>query len=165
MSKEIEIIKQLYDIGKLFNHIDNLDVVNQSYKNTVVNEICYRKKTITANDVLDDIFHTALTITLKGTKDESQFNELMRGIQNIESFIYNENFRLEQAIVAAGKAAYLAQLLKRGLNEFVRFTNNKDLGDKIISNSVYTKLNKLKKTSPEAFFYWLEAIELVKLSA
>ena len=39
-----------------------------------------------------------------------------------------------------------------------KYKNTTQVKDWIISNSKFTKLNKLKKTSPEAFFYWYKAI-------
>ncbi len=60
--KEKEIMKQLYDIGCLFDGITNIEVVKQSFRNSVKTEIEYRpeRKIESAEQVLHDIIDTSL---------------------------------------------------------------------------------------------------------
>jgi len=41
-----------------------------------------------------------------------------------------------------------------------RFEPGQDFAGWMISNPEYNKLNKVKKTGPEAFFYYFRALEL-----
>ena len=50
----MEIIKQLYDIGNLFNSVSDLTVVRKTFNRLAIIEANYRKLDITANDVLND---------------------------------------------------------------------------------------------------------------
>jgi hypothetical protein len=42
ISKELEIIKQLYDIGALFDRVENFGEVKETYQNVVATETKYR---------------------------------------------------------------------------------------------------------------------------
>lgn len=50
--KELEIIKQLYDINKLFDEVENIEIVNDSFQIFAKQEIAYRRLRITPNDIL-----------------------------------------------------------------------------------------------------------------
>ena len=59
------------------------------------------------------------------------------------------------AIGNAAKVAYLSRLLENGINEIRHYTPD-DIGmlaSQALQLPMPTKLNKLKKTHPEAFFY------------
>ena len=78
-------------------------------------------------------------------------------------FVYSGYFSLDTAILCAAKAAYLVTVLLKRESTITRIENRQDLSSWNISNPDYNKLNKLKKTSPEAFFYYFRALELLNL--
>ena len=63
-------------------------------------------------------------------------------------------------MVPVAKAAYLSALIKMEAKEIHRFSNPEDIVDWTIDQPDETRLNKLKKTNPEAFFYWWKTLEL-----
>ena len=76
------------------------------------------------------------------------------------NYISDGGFVIEDAIVCGGQAAYLAQLIRKSdETEIKRFDIGLNLGDVLIKGD-FNYLNRLKKTSPEAFFYFKEAIEI-----
>jgi hypothetical protein len=62
----------------------------------------------------------------------------------------------------ASKAAYLATLIKHNATDIEKYNKAKLHPDRIISAPLNTKLNKLKKSNPEAFFYWYKVFETIK---
>lgn len=80
----------------------------------------------------------------------------------IGSFIHSEKYTLDSAIVNAAKVAYLSKLLSKGVNEIHHYNpeNLDELAAQVIQPPLPTKLNKLKKTHTEAFFY-LNEIQFV----
>lgn len=161
----MEIIKQLFDIASLFDITENLAITTDTFRKFASIELQYRN--LPADDiqsVLDDIYNTALCICMRGTENAEEYKLLQDGITRIGSFIHSEKYTLDSAIVNASKAAYLAVLLSKGLTNINRYnpTNISQLAVKTIIAPLPTKLNKLKKTHPEAFFYWCEVQELQK---
>lgn len=153
--KEIEIIKQLYDIGNLILLIKDLNVVNEVFTKVAQIELKYRGlEQLNVEEVLEDIYQTALLISLRGQEGEGSYKELHTGIKNIRHYIFSERFHLEKSIIPASKAAYLSASLGSGLKYINKFLDPKEVEDWIIVQPGNTKLNKLKKNNPEAFFYW-----------
>lgn len=159
-NRSVEIIKQLYDIGFLFDRINNLNVVKESYSRVVQEEIGYRKLKVHTDEVLKDTWQACYTIAERDMKSD-EFKHLQLGIKNFTNFII-DRFSIEEAITASAKIAYLTSLLNKGDQEIERFKNPLKIKDWLIGDPNYNKLNKLKKTNPEAFFYWYKSIGLVK---
>lgn len=156
-NRPVEIIKQLYDIGFLFDQIINLNVVRESFSRVVQEEISFRKLNIDADEVLKDTWQTCYTLAERDMKSD-EFKELQLGIKNFTNFII-DRFSIEEAITAGAKVAYLTTLLTKEENqEIERFKNPLEIKDWLIEDQAYNKLNKLKKTNPEAFFYWYKSI-------
>jgi hypothetical protein len=158
--KQLEIIKQLFDIGQLFNEADNLGTVHTSFNSFARREIKYRQQGITPGDVLGDIFHSSKVLALRGADDLGLFKELQAGINRLSSFILTR-YKIEDAILSSAKAAYLAQLLRAETGEIERFDETMDLSETAITGAPLNKLNKVKKIQPEGFYYWHKAIKLM----
>lgn len=156
-NRPVEIIKQLYDIGFLFDRITNLNVVKDSYTRMVSEEIGYRKLNIDAGEVLKDTWNACYTLAERDMKSD-EFKHLQLGIKNFTNFII-DRFSIEEAITASSKVAYLTSLLNKENQEIERFKNPLEIKDWLIEDQTYNKLNKLKKTNPEAFFYWYKSLK------
>ena len=159
-SKAMEIIKQLYDVGNLFDHIQDLETVATTFKKFALTELSYRDLGKNPQLVLDDIFQTALTLSTRGKDGGANFKALQQGISQIKAFIFSESYHIEKAIAHVSKAVYLSKLIEHGEITFERFSDPMEIKDWIIEQPFYTRLNKLKKSNPEAFFYWFKIYEL-----
>lgn len=160
-SKErpVEIIKQLYDLSFLFDQIESLPLLKESYLHVVAEELRFRKLSMSHQEVLDDTIEACTVIANRKPNDE-EFKHLHRGILNITNFII-DRFKIEEAIVAAGKIAYLCLILKSEDKIAIeKFKSPEQIKELIITNTTFNWLNKLKKSNPEAFFYWEKAIAL-----
>ncbi len=151
-----EIIKQLVDVGQLFDAITDLTVVARSFFTTAQEEIAYRHLTISPNDVLTDVINTALLITRREEKDV-HFDQLQGGIRRLTNFVIG-GFSIEGAILAGAKAAYLSRLLREETMTVRRYGQPGELASWQLSDPAFSRLNKLRKSQPEAFFYWYLAL-------
>lgn len=151
-----EIIKQLFDVGQLFDVATDLTVVAQSFFNTAQEEIGYRQLTIGPHEVLTDVFSTALLITRRDEKDV-HFGQLQEGIRRLTNFVIG-GFSIEGAILAGAKAAYLSRLLGEGSITIRRYSQPSEIANWQLSDPASNRLNKLRKSQPEAFFYWYLAL-------
>jgi hypothetical protein len=153
-SRAMEIIKQLYDIGHLFDLADNLEIIAATFEKFALTELGYRELGKDWSIVLDDIYNTALLISTRGQDGKGDIEALQLGLRQITNYILSEAYNIERAIVHASKAAYLSILIRRKKTIVERFGNPQEMVDWIIEQPFNTKLNKLKKSNPEAFFYW-----------
>ena len=160
--KEIEVIKQLYDIGLLFNLVENVSHIIQVFETIGKRELKYRELELPLSDIVDDIYETSLCICTRGMDGKGDFTELQTGIQNIVSYIFSESFFIDKAITAASKAAYLSVLLRNGTDTIMRYKDITDIDGMLIDQPFCTRLNKLKKSNPEAFYYWNQTVKLME---
>ena len=161
-SMSLEIIKQLYDIGNLVDVVTDIETIQSTFHKFAQTELAYRNKYQTSEDVLNDIYQTALSIVTRGSHGNGNFDELQKGIQRIKNMIFSESYHIEKVIIHASKTAYMATLIKHNARSIEKFDNFQQLKDWTINEPFNTKLNKLKKSNPEAFFYWYKIYELKK---
>lgn len=160
-SMSMEIIKQLYDIGNLFDKAENLEIIKTTFTQFAETELNYRaSKGLKETDVIEDIYQTALSIASRGIDGKGDFEQLQLGIQRIRTFIFSESYNIEKAITSASKAAYLSTLLENDVSEIEKYSNPLQMQDWKIDKPINNKLNKLKKSNPEAFFYWYKIYEI-----
>ena len=161
----MEIVKQLYDIASLFDITNDLSITSDTFRKFATVELSYRN--LNPNDiqqVLNDIFQTSVCVCLKGQVDNENFRLLQDGIKRIQSFIHSERYTIDTAIINASKVAYLSTLITNNYAEAEYFDKNRmqELQNAIIGNPLPTKLNKLKKSNIEAFYYWWKQFEILK---
>lgn len=162
-SMSMEIIKQLYDIGNLVDTVQDIEVIRPTFLRFAETELKYRNHSdYTPETVLEDIYQTSLCIVTRGQDGKGNFAELQKGIQRIKGYIFSENYYIDKAITHASKAAYISTLIKHDVNELERYDNPDIMTPWFIQEPLNTKLNKLKKSNLEAFFYWYKIYELVK---
>ncbi|MFW5805530.1 MAG: nucleotidyl transferase AbiEii/AbiGii toxin family protein [Bacteroidales bacterium] len=162
-SMSMEIMKQLYDIAGLVDIADNMEILRATFKSFSKTELNYRNRVdLNHNDVIEDVIQTALAIVSRGAAGNGNFEEIKAGIQRVSRFIFSEPFHLDKAITMASKAAYIASLIKYNSKEIVRFNNPLQMKEWEISYPMWPKLNRLKKSNPEAFFYWYKIHEIIQ---
>ena len=165
VGKELEIAKQLYDVAILFDASTDVNLVGAAFENIALKQLSYRAmREQTSIDVLMDVFYTAVLIGMRGSSPSTEYAELLGGFKKLAAFVYSGFFSLDSAILCASKAAYLSALIANQKDSIQRFENNQDISSWSIVNSDYSKLNKLKKTSPEAFYYFYLALDLLEIS-
>lgn len=162
-NKELEIIKQLFDVGNLFDKMKDLDTVSKTFQKMAQQELVYRKKDniLTYVDVLDDIFETSRIISERGRVEKLLFDQLQTGITRIRGYIFSKNYIIESAVNSASKAAYLSLLIKHNIAEMERFDPEINLKEYIIEHPDFRKFKTILKFDPEAYFYWYKSIELL----
>ena len=156
----LEIIKQLYDIGRLFDHMDDLSVVASAYDKISRVELSYRKMEENPSRSLQDSFNTALCISTRGAAGQGDFSALQNGISRLRSFMYLGKYQIEQAAADAAKTAYLATLILQGASSFDRYDGS-GVSHLRLTPAVPVKLGKLQLPSPEAYYYWVKTSELL----
>lgn len=161
--KSLEVMKQLYDVGRLFEHVENIQVAAEVFKRIVPIELAYRNKEMSLQEVIDGVRNLDLNIALRGAIDAEQFAFLQRGINKLRNYMYSgKQYRIDEAIVDAARNAYLLTLIQCGVYEIERYSGHPlDVKELTIGNILPNKLNKLRKNFPEAFWYWYKTEQLL----
>ncbi|MCA1764226.1 MAG: nucleotidyl transferase AbiEii/AbiGii toxin family protein, partial [Flavobacteriales bacterium] len=116
----MEICKQLFDLSKLFEQVQNMEIIAASFDAFANREIEYRKNEnpkyeLAPRSVLLDTIYTCLIIAKHGggSDDEKRkFAELQKGIRAFGSgFLMRGKFRVDDAIPASARIALLASKL------------------------------------------------------
>ncbi|HEX8429184.1 nucleotidyl transferase AbiEii/AbiGii toxin family protein [Hymenobacter sp.] len=164
--KEVEIVKQLFDVSVLFDEVQNVEAVAKSYAATVAKELVYRQLSQTPAEVLRDTIQTGLVMAqhkINPTKilDKEGIQELMVGIQGFANFLIGTRFNIDNAVTAAAKAAYLAaRLIVADYSALPRYNNQPVAGLRVTDDPQLIFLNKLRST-PEAMFFWQQTVQLL----
>lgn len=166
----MEICKQLFDLSKLFEYIKNVEMVNRSFQAFAKQEIFYRKNKnaeLTGEMVLEDIIDTCKIITKKGKGSEDEknkFKELQKGISAFGTgFLMEGNFRIDDAVSASARIAFLAAKLLVSNFSPINFYEDLDIKELNIEEPEWNFLNALKRQPDKsAFYYWYLAFQLLK---
>lgn len=157
--KELELMKQLYDVDKLFNEAEYIDIVKKSFINIANREIKYRKlKEITNEDVLEDIRDFCIDTILQNNIENQ--HDVNTGMKKLQGFIIENKFRREQEVLTAvGKVLYLMKLIKNNENKIERYSKESKLKDIAIPEKFRKILKKMNNYNEEAYYYILKSFE------
>ncbi len=159
----MEIIKQLYDVSRLFDVIENLEITSKSFNRIAEVELSYRGMENNPKLIFEDIRQTALCLATRGTEGKGDFTMLQRGVSRIKSFMFHDGYAIDNAIVDSARAAYIATLLETGHTNIERYNGNPmSISSLTIQPTLTNKLNRLKRQFPEAYFYWAKTSQLLE---
>ena len=167
----MEICKQMFDVSHLFEYIENMEVVAESFHGFSRQEIEYRKNKEGAENlsweaVLNDTIDTCLIIARWGNvkrTEKEKYAELQKGIKAFGTgFLMSGNFRIDDAVSATARIAYLAaKILTNDLSPLHRY-EGQDIKDLNIEDPEWNSLNPLKKLPDKSvFFYWYQTVQLL----
>jgi hypothetical protein len=159
--KSMEIIKQLFDVGELFDVGTDLDQIRESYEAIHRQEMTFRDKKFSIDETTQDTIDSAFLLCqsrLRGSIENDKSTELQHGIRQIQSYMLGAPFRIEEARIAAAKAALLSEAIrsKKSPNfTDLRYNEGKisEIKDVSLTENLQI-LNRLKSTQTEAFYYW-----------
>ncbi len=158
----LEIVKQLFDIGRLFDNVQDFRPAFESFKRVSAVELSYRNLEGQLDKYYEDVRQTAMCISTRGVVGEGIFPEIMFGLSRIKSFMFQRAYFIEFAIADAAKAAYLATCFQHGRTTIEKYDGPKSISTTLnINPPLNTKLRKLKSSNPEAYFYWAKISELL----
>ncbi|MBS1606469.1 MAG: nucleotidyl transferase AbiEii/AbiGii toxin family protein [Bacteroidetes bacterium] len=163
--KQMEVMKQLFDIGILFDRMAHLPDFKKSFHTTVQKEIAYRGVlNLAVEHVLHDIIDTSLMIASLGKHfdPKGHYTYITTGLNQLKSYIYNGAFRSDEAVLASSKAAYLAAIALTGYDGHIqRWKEGDDIRQYFIQPIEYQFLNKRRNIPGGPLFYWYQTLQLL----
>lgn len=161
----INVAKQLHDVGRLFDAVEDIATTAEIFKSIAVVELSsYRGKGEDLSIVYDDIRNTALALATRGKVDPNEDFELLKeGVDKLKSHIYVGRYTLDMAISDASKAAYLATVIQYGLNKIEKYSGNSaELKNITISPVISKGVAKIRRGNPEAYYYWCKISQILQ---
>ena len=104
----------------------------------------------------------------KGTQPDqakkNKFADLNLGIRSFGSaFLMTGNFRIEEALAASARVAYLNAILLQAEITEIKYYEGQGISELTMENADWAFLNKLKRQPDKSiFYYWYKAVELIQ---
>jgi len=162
IGKDMEVMKQFYDVCSLLEVFTDFDEVKDTYEKVVKSEIAYCGTEILPKDVLQDMFEAAFCIASHGKFGAEEFPLYVKGIRELRSHIYAENYSPEIAAGRAAKVIYMVTCLLTNTAYERVGDYRKYVGLKFTQEDML-QLKYLKKANPEAYAYAIKADQLLAL--
>jgi len=158
-NKELELMKQLYDVDKLFNQAKDISIVKQSFIDIASREIAYRKlREITYEDVLEDIEDFAKSIIFM--KDKTKLEKINIGMKKMAGFRLERKFLIDkEVLLAACKTLYITYLIKNDKLIIEKYKNDIAFENIDVPIDYKKRVKVIKKLNPEAYYYLLKTIQ------
>jgi len=166
-SQSMQVAKQLFDIGELFNHAVNMPEIADAYHVNFKKENFYRGNCHTLDSVLSDTIHSScyycglrLNKNFPNSEDAVKLHDGTRRLSgHLVGKIPDFNGQMK---IAAAKAVLLSSAIRNEKTDFslMDFRYGKEKIEEIKANDLtgeFAGLTRLKNTYPEAFYYLLKA--------
>ena len=102
-----------------------------------------------------------MCLSTRGQIGEGRFDEFRDGLIRIKGYMYQRNYYIEHATVDAAKAACLATSFQRGVTDIPKYSQEANLSELTIFDKMPKELQRLRRSLPEAFWYWARTYELL----
>lgn len=158
--KDMEVMKQFYDITTLIDLLSDLDRVIPTYNAIAKTELAYRGIDAFPQDCLWDTIRASLCIAGRGKLYGEEYPYYVKGARELRGHIYAENFTPESAAILAPRVLYLAACLL----ENHQYEKTEDPGAYInepLATERLTPLKYLRKINPEAYSYVVKASQVL----
>ena len=165
VTKELEIVKQLFDCGSLFDAMNDYGEVRASYDKIVKSEMGYRGLTISAEEVLKDTLRGSLCIASRGRFDEEAYSYYKDGISRIRNHILGSKFSGDIAGAYASRVLYLTSSMLIGSDSITKISDPSVYSEQKIELPKPKSFSYLRIVDPVAYGYIVEAGKLLQGTA
>lgn len=146
-------------MSSLLDVFTDFNQIGPTYEQIAKAEIAYRGIKSTTTDCLWDTFDTALCLASRGKVNKEEYPLYVKGIRDLRSHVYVENYTPEIAAVRSTKVMYMTVCLLFN-TEFHQVEDYKEYLDKKITQEKLIDLRYLRKADPEAYAYVIKTDEI-----
>lgn len=158
--KNLEIMKQFFDVSALIDEFSDFDCVSDTYRAISETEIAYREIDCTPEQALSDTINAALCIGTRGKVGEEDFPNYLEGTKRVTNHIFTKGFSMEKASRLAPKVIYMASCLLT-CTPFERITDAAELSKESLTMPDLAKMKELKKLDPIGYGYLVKSNKLL----
>lgn len=161
VSKELEIMKQMFDCMTLFREMDDFAEVKKTYDKVVKAELAYRGLKIGKAEVLKDTIDACACIIGRGSILSEDYKHYQKGLASIKGHIYMTKYNGEYAAIYACEVMYLAASILTDQDSCLHIIQPELYLDSKLMLKEYQKLSYIKKVKLEAYGYIVEAVKML----
>ena len=154
--KDMEIIKQFFDISTLIDEIWDMATVKKSYLTILEQEQTYRNIHLPWENVLWDTINASICIASRGKMFTNEYQSYLKGIRDLSGHIYNIRFTPEKAVLDASKILYFSACLLKD-KRFIKVDDPSEYLNLHFQTDLLKNLKFLKKANPLAYSYAIKA--------
>lgn len=159
--KELEIIKQFFDISVLAGQLDDFAEVRSVFPEIAETELSYRSLDLSPDDVLCDTIKSAACIASRGLIDKDDYAHYKRGIAGIANHVFGGAFSGEIAVEHACVVMYLAAAMLTRQERLPDLKPAAEYMSSPVPAGDFQKLGFIRKTSLSAYGYLIEALRML----
>lgn len=158
--KDLEVMKQFYDVSTLIDEFDVFEDVRQTYFDVAGAEIGYRGAVITPEEALQDTIRAAICIGSHGKYEADDYLSYVKGSREIVNHIYESGFSMEKATALAPKVIYMATCLLTG-KPFEKPSDPDSLRSENLTQEDLKHMKSFKKVRDNSYAYLVLADRLL----
>lgn len=167
--RPIKVAKHLFDLGELAMVADTFEETVKTYQAVHQEQQKYRGVEFEIDACLDDTqdvaYWTSIPRIPKQPENKEKYDYMRQGIESLKTHLIDGSFGVEAYRNAAGRAALVAELVRReqvdfNLPEFLTAPLDIDRIKAATLDGAWKYLEGLRKTETNAFVCWVRAQEL-----
>ncbi len=162
VNKELEILKQLFDCGSLFDAMSDYNEVCASYHKIVKAETEYRGLPLSPKEVLMDTITGSLSIASKGQLFEEDYSYFKDGISRLRNHVLGGKFSGEIAGAYASRVLYLASSMLVGADSVTKIHDQNNYAGQMVELPKPKSFSYLRIVDPIAYGYIIETGKLLR---
>ncbi|AFH48946.1 Hypothetical protein IALB_1235 [Ignavibacterium album JCM 16511] len=157
IGKEMQINKQLFDIGELFEFADDVNEIKKSFERFIKIQSDYKNKNFSYQDVIKDLYEICFLIcqiNVKGSVKSEVSDLFISGIKAMRSHLMRGTYNLENAKIYSSRTAFLVSFFGKNKDfEQLKKFNISKITNLKLSGSLMI-LERLRNILPESYYYW-----------
>ncbi|MGB0743451.1 MAG: nucleotidyl transferase AbiEii/AbiGii toxin family protein [Opitutales bacterium] len=168
--RPIKVAKHLFDLSELSGVAGNLAETIQTYQSVHAEQVKFRDEHFEISDCLDDTQDCAYWTSIprapkKDPSGKEKYDYMAQGVNNLKSHLIGGKFGTEGARNAAGRAALVAELVRRNrvsfdLPGFLNAPLDLEALKTASLDGLWKYLESIRRTQPNAFACWHQAQQL-----
>ena len=158
--REMEFVKQIIDLGFLFELISDLEDVKMTFENTIKLENSFRDVQYSPKDVIENILDIAFKYSqylLKGgNNSHKEIIHINNGLRRVSNHLLVK-YSQSDLKLSFSKTAYICRLITATQKVQISKSIDRKLVEGRRLAGKYQILERLKRTNYQSYFYWMQA--------
>lgn len=156
--REMEFVKQVIDLGNLFDLLTDVRDIKNTFVNTLKLENSFRRTNHKKDEIINDIINVAFKYSqhlLKGSKTAAkEIERVNSGLKRVGNHLVSK-YTQSDLKFAFARIAYICCLIQQENDKVIIKTIDYPTLSDMRLKGKYEILEGLKKTNPQAYFYWV----------